>query len=186
VRNMTRTSSPFFAAAALVAGLVGAPAHAENCADTTFTALASIDCAGSFVGNINGSASETTFLNTEFGSTFTYVGKSDDAGNGPFTSNPAVNMGGTLTFDSAISGMFVIGLKAANNYSYYLFDAVSPVTSLTFNSTAGVAVNVRGIPQDLSHANLYITTAVPEPETYALMLAGLGVVGFMAKRRRRS
>ena len=27
-------------------------------------------------------------------------------------------------------------------------------------------------------------TAVPEPETYALMLAGLGLVGWVASRRR--
>jgi hypothetical protein len=31
-----------------------------------------------------------------------------------------------------------------------------------------------------------VTTAVPEPETYALLLAGLGMMGFMAKRRRPS
>jgi hypothetical protein len=31
-----------------------------------------------------------------------------------------------------------------------------------------------------------VTTPVPEPESYALFLAGLGMLGFMAKRRRQA
>jgi hypothetical protein len=31
--------------------------------------------------------------------------------------------------------------------------------------------------------NLHVA-AIPEPETYALMLAGLGLVGWMARRRK--
>ena len=30
------------------------------------------------------------------------------------------------------------------------------------------------------------TPAVPEPETYAMMLAGLGLAGFAARRQRKS
>jgi hypothetical protein len=168
--------------AALAASAI--PAFAENCTDTHFTALASSDCRGSFSGNINGAGAEITFLDATWGASFTYLGKSDDPGSGPFTGNPAVTTNGTLTFDSPISGEFIIGLKAADNFSYYLFDAASPITSLTFDTTAGVGVNQRGMPQGLSHANLYVgVTAVPEPETYALMLAGLAIMGWFARRR---
>ena len=36
----------------------------------------------------------------------------------------------------------------------------------------------------VTEVQLGITTAVPEPETYAMMLAGLGLLGFAARRRK--
>jgi DNA-binding beta-propeller fold protein YncE len=47
-------------------------------------------------------------------------------------------------------------------------------------------VNYLAIANEVSKTtSLYqLTAAVPEPETYAMLLAGLGLVGFMAKRRQ--
>lgn len=42
------------------------------------------------------------------------------------------------------------------------------------------------LPDNFSaHAAARITTAVPEPETYAMMLAGLGLLGVFARRRKQ-
>ena len=48
---------------------------------------------------------------------------------------------------------------------------------------AGTTFTVEGLPKDLSNYRAFIS-AVPEPETYAMLLAGLGLLGFLAHRRQ--
>ena len=59
----------------------------------------------------------------------------------------------------------------------FQFKAQEELTTLSF--TANTQGNA-GVFLD----NVSVTAAVPEPETYALMLAGLAAVGFVARRRK--
>jgi hypothetical protein len=59
-----------------------------------------------------------------------------------------------------------------------------------FNGNQGFWLAVSGTGGDLVLSSVSvdftaITTVVPEPETYAMMLAGLGLVGFMARSRKQ-
>ncbi|MBV6323622.1 choice-of-anchor C family PEP-CTERM protein [Duganella violaceipulchra] len=83
------------------------------------------------------------------------------------------------------------GLDVFVGGNHYAFDGSTPVTNHTFNFTttggsqALVFSSVGG--DGWSGAvldNVSVTAAVPEPETYAMMLAGLGLVGFIARRRK--
>jgi opacity protein-like surface antigen len=54
------------------------------------------------------------------------------------------------------------------------------ITGMTFNSQIGSTA-----APALDNVTLGNTAPIPEPQTYALLLAGLGLLGFAARRRRK-
>lgn len=98
---------------------------------------------------------------------------------------------GTIDFGGAQSGLFVLALKAGDAFSLYEFDGSGiegGISSIAYD-TLGVGFHSPGndmahYGQGLSHATLY-AVPVPEPETYALMLAGLAALALVKKRPRR-
>jgi hypothetical protein len=76
-------------------------------------------------------------------------------------------------FNKTLLGTSLTGDRSIGVYLTIKADGGDMINSLTFksNSNAFEVDNFR-------------VTAVPEPGTYALMLAGLGALGFMAKRRK--
>ena len=67
-------------------------------------------------------------------------------------------------------------------------DAITAVNAGWTNPTSGAArvyvLNLTDGQGGLHQDQLYVA-AIPEPETYAMLLAGLGLMGFVARRRQR-
>jgi len=75
--------------------------------------------------------------------------------------------GTVLTSLAAVSP----GVSGWTQYGF-TFQATSSASHIFLGSISGASVDLVNV------------TAVPEPETYAMMLAGLGAIGFMARRRK--
>jgi hypothetical protein len=120
---------------------------------------------------------------------------------GTFTADSSVfsGAGGTVSFDGIsntmtidLNGTLISALNAVANPSL-TFDTSGLLIDFDYLKTSADTFNSSFLAFDDLDLNLYgewradaAVTAVPEAETYAMMLAGLGLVGWMGAARRKS
>jgi MYXO-CTERM domain-containing protein len=108
----------------------------------------------------------TQSFSTQVGKTYT------------FTFDAAAFEGGSL-FDAAIGGVSKLTVfGGAWDYTSYSFSHVATAT------TTAVTFTMRHIPLYYMLDNVSVTGSVPEPHAWAMLIAGFGLVGAAARRRR--
>lgn len=172
--------------------------------DVTFEGTSANDCYGVVAGNLTGNNGAATLNAMNWGGDWTYLDATDaqsatfmgldftiSATNGTTGSwtLTGIDTNGTAPLNLPASFDFAIGLKAANEYALWGFDNVM-VDGTTNGSFSIVFTNKGGNHPDLSHMIVFgrdsgggSIAAIPEAKTYAMMLAGLGLVGFASRRR---
>lgn len=83
-----------------------------------------------------------------------------------------------VNFGSAVDNLTVNSSDGFSNHTLLFTPSTTGIYSLIFQNAGGD--NVGALLDNVS------VSAVPEPETYAMLLAGLGLLGFMAGRRKES
>ena len=139
------------------------------------------NCQGPLPGTLGEGAVDTAMFGAQ---RYTLVATTLD-GSGRLGANlgSASAQWGDLLLSAAQTAPFVLGMQGGGTYSLYLFNGGTTGLSIEFD-TAGITLGPGGLSSPpLSQAALF-TAAVPEPGTYALMLSGLLVLGFLAKHRR--
>jgi PEP-CTERM motif len=178
----------------IVIGAHAAPPSLPACgaSGTTVGNDGYVGCLGAFSGNMDNQLSTIwTAMSTAVGGwssvARSYVSdESFAAAMNPFSQNEGAREDGMINFDAPQTGLFALGLKQGNGFSLYLFDGrrvTGGISSLAYD-TNGVKTAARR-SYGLSHAGYFgAVTPVSEPSAYAMMLAGLAVVGFALKRRK--
>ncbi len=128
--------------------------------------------------------------------TFTLAGStlSNKGALGSSISGPVVAGGLNFTFADLFAGTTVGNGGGSGDFTSYAVlgtfagAVFTPITSAGGNTYDLILGFNDGLRVDADYDDMVIglkVVAIPEPETYALLLAGLGAVGFIARRRQR-
>lgn len=118
---------------------------------------------------------------------FNYYGIYDVVVSGTFMTVDVHCGTGCSWSDASFNGMVLTNLTSSSfsgvsidgSTNYAGFD----LSRLSFDANH-VYVNLQGLDAN-GYLQVDFTTPVPEPETYAMLLAGLGLLGFAARRRKQ-
>jgi len=98
------------------------------------------------------------------------------------------NLGGQYHDDQKVGTQIVNGVSIfhiqSNYWSGTEYDATQAWNFYFYNGSQQHDTKSEFIPWAWAVRDGDVTAPVPEPESYAMMLAGLGILGFMARRRR--
>lgn len=191
---------------ALAAGYCSEGLATEGIAvgNVSFEGAAAADCYGVVTGNLNSGKGAAVLNGMNWGTGWTYL-DATDAGSANFmglkftvTATPkvsgqwtlsAVDTNGANPLNLPASLDFVVGLKAGNEYALWGFDDIV-VNGTDSGLFSIVFTNGGGNRPALSHLVVFgrestagTVTAVPEAKTYAMLLAGLGLIGFTVRRK---
>ena len=171
---------------------------ADTAADTVTMTLTNLMGSGQFISDVvfNSSVNPTLL-------TVTRLDSAPPAVNNFFTSATQDMVGGS-EMKAGLFNMFIDFapppgnevFNSANGAVIYKFTGTgldssdfmmqsAPGGSGYLGTTFFMAAKVQGIPTGEGSGSIGVTTPIPEPETYAMLLAGLGLMGLVARRRRR-
>ncbi len=106
--------------------------------------------------------------------------------NASVNGGPLVPFGGILTKTTTLSGAgYSTGyLSGSDSSGAGSFNAIVVTGgTLTLSASGGFFSSITSNPQNEIKFSL-IAAAIPEPESYAMLLAGLGLIGAIARRRK--
>lgn len=97
---------------------------------------------------------------------------------------------GLYDFTFSVSAQFISDFGGTLNSSPFAVAVLGPITAgAAFGvDSAPFTLVLTGLPTNSRsiYSGEFTVSAIPEPGTYALLAAGLGVVGFVALRRRQA